>query len=61
MTRELYDELETKFTSNPDFTVQKMNCVSVVCGNLVKWVFYIRDCAAYRFKDLAPYKREILS
>jgi len=59
MTRELYDVLEIKFTSLPDFTVEKMNSVSVAAANLTKWVLYIRDCAAYRFTDLAPYFREI--
>ena len=59
MTRELYDELESKFTSLPDFTAEKMKGISAVCANLVKWVLYVRDCSAYKFKDLAPYKREI--
>ena len=43
MSRELYDVLEIKFTSLPDFTVEKMNSVSIAAANLTKWVLYIRD------------------
>ena len=25
----------------------------------MEWILYVRDCAAYKFKDFKPYQREL--
>ena len=55
ISRELYDGLEKKFTSIPEFNVEVITGLNKTTGELAKWVIYVRDRAAYKFKDMKPF------